>query len=115
MLVPLVLGTILVPGLASAADAFSVIDDLIEVVGLIVPVLISAAVAVFFWGLVKFIAHAGDEKALEDGKQLMIWGMVGIFVMVALWSIVGFIHQELDLDVAAPVGLPTLPLELPLQ
>src|SRR3989338_66431 len=106
--------TLFSPQLAFAADINTVIDDLTDIVGLIIPLLLSAAVAVFFWGLVKFIAHADDEKMLEDGKQMVVWGMIAIFIMVALWSIVGFIQRELDLDLATtPENLPVLPLNLP--
>lgn len=90
------------------------LDSIADVVSLIVPVLVGAGVAVFFWGLVKFVSHAGDEKTLEDGKQLMIWGMIGIFVMVALWSLVGYIQTELGLDTAdTPENFPSLPSNLP--
>ena len=93
---------------------FDILDTLIGLVSSIIPVLIGVAVVVFFWGLVKFIAHADDEKAVTEGKQFMIWGMVGIFIIVAFWSIVGFIQAELGLDTLT-VGLeaPTLPTELP--
>ncbi|OGZ07800.1 MAG: hypothetical protein A3D65_05730 [Candidatus Lloydbacteria bacterium RIFCSPHIGHO2_02_FULL_50_13] len=102
------------PNLAFADGVEDILDDLIDLIGSIIPVLIGIAVVIFFWGLVKFIAHADDEKAVTEGKQFMIWGMVGIFVIVALWSIVGFIQEELGLDIIS-VGLeaPTLPTELP--
>lgn len=73
------------------------IDYAIYIVGLIIPLLVGLAVLVFMWGIVKFIAHAEDEKTHEEGKQLMMWGMVGLFVIVSLWGIVGFLHESLGL------------------
>jgi NADH:ubiquinone oxidoreductase subunit 6 (subunit J) len=79
-----------------------------------IPILLSLAVLVFFWGLVKFINHADDEKELEDGKQLMIWGMISLFVMIALWSIIGWIQSNLGLNDATSLGtLSAMPNAIP--
>ncbi|OGZ10781.1 MAG: hypothetical protein A3C93_05715 [Candidatus Lloydbacteria bacterium RIFCSPHIGHO2_02_FULL_54_17] len=67
------------------------------IVNLLAPMFLALAVAVFFWGLVKYIANASDEAAKEGGKTLMIWGMIAIFIMVALWSILGWVQTTLEL------------------
>ena len=74
------------------------------VIDFMIPLLLSLAILVFFWGLVKYIANASDEAAKESGKTLMIWGMVAIFVMVAFWGILGFVQQSTGLSgsVTAP-------------
>src|SRR3989344_1795533 len=83
------------PVMASAATAFTIISDIEHILSLMGPFLVSIAVFFFMWGVVKFIAHAGDEKAVADGKMFMIWGMVGLFVIVSIWGIVGFIQDSL--------------------
>ncbi len=80
------------------------IDYLIYIVTLIIPLLLGLAVLVFMWGIVKFIAHAEDEKTHEEGKQLMVYGMIGLFVIVSLWGIVGFLHESLGLTSFATLG-----------
>ena len=92
--------TLLLPAVAFAATLDSLLNALISVVQTIIPVIMGIAVLIFFWGIVKFINNAGDEKAVEEGKGLMLWGMVGLFVMVALWGIIGYFQQELNLDVS---------------
>ena len=82
----------------------SVIDYLIGIILLIIPVLMGLAVLVFLWGIVVFISHAGDEKKIEEGKQLIVWGLVGLFVIFALWSIVGYIQTTLNLSSASSLG-----------
>lgn len=64
----------------------------------LIPLLITLAVVVFFWGLVKYIMSASDEAAKEGGKNLMIWGMIALFVMVAFWGIIGYFQQSLGLS-----------------
>ena len=108
------LGLFMLPRLALAQGLFDLLDNFINIMDVLIPVFIGVAVVVFFWGLVKFIAHADDAKAVEEGKQFMVWGIVGLFVIVALWSIVGFIQEELGLNMATTgLNAPTLPTELP--
>src|SRR3989338_10236796 len=73
------------------------LDQVDAVVAFLIPLLLSIAVLLFFWGLVKYIANASYEAAKESGKTLMIWGMIAIFIMVALWSILGWVQTTLEL------------------
>ena len=73
----------------------------------IIPLLMATAFLVFFWGVVKFISKAGDEKAVTEGKKLIIWGLLALFIMISLWGILRFLFGELGLD--GNFGLPFLP------
>jgi membrane protease YdiL (CAAX protease family) len=65
--------------------------------------LLSIALVVFLWGLVKFIWNAGDEKTHAQGKQLMVWGVISFLVLVSLWAIVSFlVYGSLDLITDTP-------------
>ena len=100
------------PMLAFAAPLSGVTDvvgSLGTVVGSLIPILMSLAVVVFFWGLVKYIANASDEAAKEGGKTLMIWGMVAIFVMVALWGIIGFFGSMFGIGAGGTIPIPGVP------
>jgi hypothetical protein len=59
------------------------------------PIVVALALLGFFWGLAKFILNANDEDKRKEGKQLMIWGIVGLFVMVSVWGLVQFIGNAL--------------------
>ncbi|HEY4505851.1 MAG TPA: pilin [Candidatus Paceibacterota bacterium] len=54
----------------------------------IVPLILTLTMVVFIWGLAQFILASGDEKKIESGKKLMIWGIIGFFVAVSIWGIV---------------------------
>lgn len=73
------------------------LNSLITGVGTIIPrilgVLIGLAVVLFIWGLIKFIAQSGDENAVAEGKMIMIWGVVAIFVIVSIWGIVALLQH----------------------
>lgn len=53
-----------------------------------IPVLTGVAVLVFFWGLAKFIFSYGNDKAVTEGKSFMVWGVVGLFILVSFVGIV---------------------------
>jgi uncharacterized membrane protein YidH (DUF202 family) len=92
----------------------SVFDYFIDIFTTLVPLIMGIAVLVFLWGLVKFIARADDERERESGKQLIIWGMIALFVMVSLWSIVGFVQESLLPGSGASLGdLPIQPDTVP--
>jgi hypothetical protein len=55
----------------------------------------SAALLVFIWGLARFIFHIGGENSSIDGKNLMVWGVIALFVISSIWGIVGFLQQSL--------------------
>ncbi len=104
------------PWLASAqTTVFTFITDMIGLLLLAMPALLGAAIAVFFWGVTKFIWHADDEKAVQEGKMYLVWGMVGIFVIIALWGIIGFIQTNLGLSPAGGLGTaPAVPTTIPI-
>ncbi len=70
----------------------------LDVVNLSTGILAALALLVFFWGLVKYIAKADDEKAKEAGKNTMIWGVVGLFVMFSVFGIVRFLQESFDIN-----------------
>ncbi len=85
----------------------ALVDDVLEIINLIIPIVAGLAVLIFFWGLVKFIVNvSGDEKAVTEGKNLMIWGIIALFVMVSLGGILYFFSGE----VGFKYGLPLLPV-----
>src|SRR3989338_593820 len=58
----------------------------------LVPVLFAAAFIVFLWGAFDtFIVGANNEEVKEKGKNLMLWGLIGFFVMVSIWGLVNIL------------------------
>jgi hypothetical protein len=72
------------------------------------PVLAGLALLVFLWGLVKFIFNISkDEKGLQEGKNLMIWGLIALFILVSFLTIIDIVHDDLGFGPFAP--MPFLP------
>ena|SRR3989344_523832 len=76
-------------------------------IGMSIKILVGVALIVFFAGLVKFIFHvSGDEKAVDEGKRVMKWGILALFVMLSVWGIVGFFQRGLGLPDTTRPELP---------
>lgn len=74
------------------------IDDIGGIVYLLLPISSALATVFFFWGMAKFILRAADETAREEGKEVMKWGIVALFVILSIWGILGFIGTEFDIS-----------------
>jgi len=66
------------------------VGALIEVA---VPILIALAVLLFIWGLIKFIFASDNDEARAEGKKVMVWGIIALFVIVSVWGIVALLNQ----------------------
>jgi len=65
------------------------------VTSILIPLAFSLCLFYFFWGVAKYIKSEGDGKA--EGKSIMVWGLVGIFVAFSIWGIIIFIRNEFGL------------------
>lgn len=84
------------------------VDGIRGLLELLIPVLIGLAFLSYIWGITKFISKAGDASAHKEGKSLLIWGMVALFVLFSLWGIIRFLRGEAEFG--GDLGLPLFPL-----
>ena len=76
--------------LSNISDVGSFIINTIN--NVFVPVIFAIAFIVFVWGAFQtFIIGAGSEDVKEKGKNLMLWGLIGFFVMVSVWGLVNIL------------------------
>lgn len=87
---------LLLPTMVSASGIKDLINALGGLIDTLIAILVALALAVFIWGLVKFIWRlGGDEEEVKEGKKLMVWGIVALFVMLSVWGIVIFMQEAL--------------------
>lgn len=79
-----------------------------NIVELLIPIAFAIALLFFFWGLAQYILAAGSDEAKAQGKNMMIWGVIALFVMASVWGIVAFIGQALGIQ-QGTVTVPTVP------
>ena len=49
--------------------------------------LFAVAVLYFLYGVMVFVQNQDNDKMMGDGKRHMFWGIVGIFLMLAVGGI----------------------------
>lgn len=96
----LVMVVSLAPIVVSAQSVTSFKTFVAEVVKLInslIPIVFGIALIVFFWGIAVFILNSGDVQKRDDGKKIMVWGIIALFVMVSVWGIVRVLLETFGL------------------
>lgn len=83
---------------------FESFSDLITRV--LVPLAFTLALLYFFYGIAKYIWSEGQGKA--EGKSIMIWGVVALFVMSSIWGLVSFIQDEFLVNKSTQGKIPTV-------
>ena len=89
------------------SDAGSFIINIIN--NVLVPVLFAIAFIVILWGAFQtFIMGSNDEEVKTNGKNLMLWGLIGFFVMVSIWGLVNILTGSVTFgNNATPTTVPT--------
>jgi len=72
----------------------------------ILALIFASGFLVFVWGVVEFLAgQNGIGEGTSNGKRHMLWGLFGMFIMVAAWSIIQIINNSLGGASATGVSL----------
>ena len=64
----------------------------------IIYLLVALAVVYFLWGMLTFIQNAEAPDKREEGYKHMIWGIIGLFIMLSAKGIVNLILSTLGLN-----------------
>lgn len=82
----------LVPLTAGAASTFKqIVDGPVMGIGdLLVTLVYAIAFLVFIFGVFRYFFGSGKdaEESRQKGKQLMLWGIISLAVLFAVWGIV---------------------------
>ena len=74
----------------------------------VLPVLISLGVVYFVWGVVQFVISS-DEEAKTAGRNRIVFGIIGLAVIVGVWGLVRILTNTFQLTNQTNITLPTVP------
>ncbi len=95
------------PLMALAATLKDILTTVRDLVNTVVPLFMVIAVAVFLWGIVKYITAAGDEEKAKSARGYIIYGLIGVFVMVAFWGIIQVVASTFGITTGGTIAPPT--------
>ncbi len=92
-LVVITSGSMLLPLVAFATEHWtvrSIVNKLLaEVINPIIVLLFALATAAFIWGIILYvIGGQGSPEKAKTGRSVMLWGIIGMFIMASAWGIV---------------------------
>lgn len=61
----------------------------------IIGIIFALAVILFFYGVVKFLFYSENDDKRQEGRSHMIWGVIGMFIMVSVFGIIRLILDTL--------------------
>jgi hypothetical protein len=71
-----------------------------EILNPLIALMFAVALMYFFYGIAAYIWNPDNEDAREKGRIGMLWGIVGMFVMVSVFGIMWFIIRSIGADQA---------------
>ena len=78
-------------------DAFGVLLNKIfdNIVSPVIYLIIALAVVYFVWGVLVFIQNADNADKRKEGYDHMIWGIIGLFIILSAQGIISIIRNTL--------------------
>lgn len=88
--------------LLALAEPLSGIKGLLVAFGglvkLAIPIAYALCILFFFYGVANFIKQSGNPQAKEKNKDILIYGVIGIFLISSIWGIVAYIQSTLGIS-----------------
>lgn len=79
--------------------------QIISILNAAIPMLLTLATVVFLWGVIQFISNADNEEKRKSGKIFIIYGLIGLFVIVSMWGLVQVLLSTFSItDTIIPSG-----------
>ncbi len=54
-------------------------------------ILFGVATVLFLWGVIEFMQNSDNPAKRTQGISHIIWGIVGMTIMVSVWGILNFV------------------------
>lgn len=59
----------------------------------IIVLMFTIALVTFIWGMFSFFGRKDNTDEIEKGKRHMLWGIIGMAIMVSVFGIMNFISS----------------------
>ena len=91
----------------SGEQVDSIISQIQNILSNLIPLFITLALIYFIYGVAKFVtAKEASEK--ETARDVMIYGAIGLFVIVSIWGIVGLLQSFTGVGGGGAITPPTI-------
>lgn len=70
----------------------------VEIINPIILLLAALAFVLFLWGVFALVRRAGDSEARAEGRQAILWGLVGLVVIFGAYGIINIALDSFGLE-----------------
>ncbi len=88
---------------AGPTDLRGLIGSVLSLINLTIPVIFGFAVLAFMYGILKYI-FARDIKKLDEARNLIVFGVLGLAAMLSVWGLARFVKNSFFEDAPVPLG-----------
>ena len=74
----------------------------------IIPLIIGLAFLYFLWWVYTYVVRSASEEDKEKSRNTIIYGVIGLFVMLAAWGLVNVLINTFELETDIGGSLPTI-------
>jgi amino acid transporter len=68
-----------------------------QIINPLIILLFALAIVYFLFGVFEFIANQDNDEKKTSGKSHMLWGIIGLTIMMGVWAILGIILGTLGI------------------
>lgn len=81
-------------------DFMTKVDTLI--INPLIVLLFALATVFFLYGVFQFVANADNEEKRTEGKNHVLWGIIGMTIMIGVWAIMNIILNTFSIQGITP-------------
>lgn len=74
------------------------LNRVIAVINILIPFLVGLAIFIIIYGIFSYISSAADEEARKQARDFIIWGVIGVVLMLSVWGLVNILYNTLGID-----------------
>lgn len=64
----------------------------------VIRILFALAFLIFVWGIIQYLLQRDSVNAKEQGRQHIMWGLIGLVIMTSVFFIVRIVTKTLGID-----------------
>lgn len=86
-----------------------------DIINILTFFIVGLAVFIIIFGIIKYVAGAADEEKRKEARNYIVWGVIGVFLMLSVWGLIRILLNTLpttNTPVSPPstiVGIPPIP------
>lgn len=92
--------------LSATSKLNTILTNIQDTLGIVIKILITLALVVFIWGVVRFIGAAGNIQAVKQAKGIMTYGLIAIAVLAMMTGIIAFLQTYFGISGGQPIKIP---------